>query len=260
MILFGIFIFAFLYGCTSTRKDGPPRYDVDVSNIPDAIPKVEKLSKTGNKPYKVFGKNYYVMNSSQNYKARGTASWYGTKFHKRNTSSGEPYNMLAMTAAHKTLPLPTYVEVKNLSNGKKIIVKVNDRGPFEGSRLIDLSYAAAKKIGMLGKGTAHVEVTAIDPLKYDKNSASENIYLAQSSKVNTSPPIYLQVGAFKNKLYAEKLQKQLTTLVHSPVQIKQLAKTKKLYHVQIGPIKDPTSVARINKQLKSIGLYGKELA
>ena len=112
--------------------------------------------------YCVFGRCYRTLKSSKHYDQRGWASWYGMKFHARHTSSGERYNVLGMTAAHKTLPLPTYVEVTNLRNRLKIIVKVNDRGPFEGNRLIDLSYVAAKKLGMLGQGTAPVRVRAID--------------------------------------------------------------------------------------------------
>lgn len=153
--------------CSSQYKDGPPSFYVDVNRIPDAVPKPEPLAKFGNKPYYyVFGKRYHVLNSSQYYDAVGTASWYGTKFHSRLTSSGEPYNMLAMTAAHKTLPLPTYVEVTNLKNNRHVIVKVNDRGPFVGNRLIDLSYVAAKKLGMYGHGTTRVRVRALDPYVY----------------------------------------------------------------------------------------------
>src|SRR5688572_28380842 len=131
-------------GACSTKNDGPPSYYVDESKIPNAVPKAEGLSKYGNKygnknSYRVFGKTYHVMSSSANYEEQGIASWYGKKFHAQPTSSGERYNMLAMTAAHKTLPLPTYVQVTNLRNGRKIIVKVNDRGPFESNRLIDLS-------------------------------------------------------------------------------------------------------------------------
>ncbi|HEX2548968.1 MAG TPA: septal ring lytic transglycosylase RlpA family protein, partial [Gammaproteobacteria bacterium] len=211
----------------STTKDGPPRYNIDVTKIPDAVPKIEPLSKYGNMPaYNVFGKKYYVLSSSKNYKEKGTASWYGTKFHQRNTSSGEPYNMLAMTAAHKSLPLPTYVEVTNLDNGKKIIVKVNDRGPFVGNRIIDLSYAAAKKIGMTGKGTANVEIRAIDPLRntpvmtpvpiFVKNDVAVKpksplppVILAKNTGVKMHPAVYLQVGAFQNRMHAERLKKQL---------------------------------------------------
>src|SRR5688572_8919280 len=158
------YVTLFMSACSTVpKKDGPPSYYVDETQVPNATPKKEKLSKYGNySSYRVFGKRYYTMKSSKNYRERGIASWYGTKFHKHRTSSGERYDMLAMTAAHKTLPLPTYVEVTNLRNHRKIIVKVNDRGPFEGSRLIDLSYIAAKKLGMAGHGTAHVEVRAID--------------------------------------------------------------------------------------------------
>ncbi len=163
-------VITLLNGCSTSRKDGPPSYNVDVSKIPNAVPKQEKLSKYGNNPvYAVFGKNYYVMPSSKNYEEEGVASWYGTKFHARHTSSGERYDMLAMTAAHKTLPLPTYVEVTNLKNNKHIIVKVNDRGPFESNRIIDLSYVAAKKLDIVGHGTAMVRVKAIDPEHYDRN-------------------------------------------------------------------------------------------
>ncbi len=251
-----------LTACSTVRKDGPPRYDIDVSHIPDAKPKVEALSRIGNKPYVVFGKRYYVMNSSKNYKERGIASWYGTKFHARHTSSGERYNMLAMTAAHRSLPLPTYVQVKNLHNGRKIIVKVNDRGPFESGRLIDLSYAAAKKLGMVGHGTTRVEVTAIDPRAYHRESTHAPVFLAKNTKHHTPPAthqakqtVYLQVGAFSNRTYAEKLQKRIQSVIHSPVHITKLQKSKILYCVRIGPIYDQASVSKINQQLNSLGLY-----
>lgn len=161
--------FFLLSACMSHhRKDGPPSFHVDVSKIPNAVPKAEPLSKIGNKrTYTVFGKKYHVLRSRKNYAAVGIASWYGTMFHNRRTSSGERYNMLAMTAAHRTLPLPTYVRVTNLENGRHVIVKVNDRGPFKSSRLIDLSYVAAKKLRMTGRGTALVEVKVV-PLHYRK--------------------------------------------------------------------------------------------
>ncbi len=154
-----------LGGCMSHhRKDGPPPFHVDVSKIPNAVPKAEPLSRIGNKPYyTVFGKRYYVMRSRRNYVAVGIASWYGTLFHNRKTSNGERYDMLAMTAAHRNLPLPTYVQVTNLENGHRVIVKVNDRGPFAPNRIIDLSYAAARKLHMTGRGTALVEVRALNP-------------------------------------------------------------------------------------------------
>src|ERR1022692_2851760 len=132
--------------------------------VPDAVPRVEARSRSGNPPfYEVFGKRYYVMPSSIGYVERGVASWYGPGFHEVRTSAGEPYDMYAMTAAHKTLPLPAYVRVINLQNGRSIVVRVNDRGPFVGNRIIDLSYTAAAKLDMLRNGTALVEVRAIDP-------------------------------------------------------------------------------------------------
>jgi rare lipoprotein A (peptidoglycan hydrolase) len=134
------------------------------ASVPDAIPRLEPRARYGNPPfYDVFGKRYYVLSSSVGYRERGVASWYGPGFHKERTSTGEPYDMYGMTAAHKTLPLPAYVRVTNLQNGRSIVVRVNDRGPFVGNRIIDLSYTAAAKLDMLRNGTAMVEVRAIDP-------------------------------------------------------------------------------------------------
>jgi rare lipoprotein A len=284
ILLIGILLL--LNACSTVKKDGPPNYDVDVSNIPNATPKVEAHSKYGNySTYRVFGKKYHVLASSKNYEEQGVASWYGSKFHAQRTSSGERYNMLAMTAAHKTLPLPTYVQVTNLKNGKKIIVKVNDRGPFEANRLIDLSYVAAKKLGMIGHGTTYVDVKAIDPTRYDKNnfdkpSYSQDFYLAHDNVevhtktsvshtlhyAKTSTPkytnqksaVYLQVGAFKNKVLAEHMKTRVGKMISSPIKITQLAPHNKLYRVQIGPIKDVATAKHITKQLKAVGLNTKQ--
>jgi rare lipoprotein A len=134
-------------------------------SIPDAVPRVEPRSRYGNPPYyDVFGKRYYVLSSGSGYVERGVASWYGPGFHKLRTSTGEPYDMYGMTAAHKTLPLPAYVRVTNLQNGRSVVVRVNDRGPFVGNRIIDLSYTAAAKLDMLRDGTAMVEVRELDPM------------------------------------------------------------------------------------------------
>ena len=136
----------------------------DVLSIPDAVPRAEPRGTRGNPPfYEVFGKRYYVMACSEGWVERGTASWYGPGFHAASTSLGEPYDMYAMTAAHKTLPLPAYAEVTNLRNGRKVVVRINDRGPFVGDRIIDLSYTAAAKLDMLLQGTAPVEVRVITP-------------------------------------------------------------------------------------------------
>lgn len=266
-ILFGFVLFGLLLlgGCsTVSRKDGPPPYPVDETKIPNAVPKKEALSKYGNyKTYHVFGKSYHTLSSSKNYQAEGVASWYGSKFHSVRTSSGEPYNMLAMTAAHKTLPLPTYVRVTNLANKKEVIVKVNDRGPFEGNRLIDLSYVAAKKLGMLGHGTAHVRVTAIDPDNFNKTPTFSHIpmYAKNNHTHSLSNPMYannafyLQVGAFKNRMYAERLKNRISKLTSTPIHITQRTPHTRLFHVQIGPIKDIATMGILSKRLKSVGLH-----
>jgi rare lipoprotein A len=133
------------------------------TSVPDAVPRIEPRSRNGNPPfYDVFGKRYFVLSSSVGYVERGVASWYGPGFQKVRTSIGEPYDMYGMTAAHKTLPLPAYVRVTNLQNGRSVVVRVNDRGPFVGNRIIDLSYTAASKLDMLRNGTAIVEVRSLD--------------------------------------------------------------------------------------------------
>ncbi len=230
-----------------SRQDGPPDFYVDESKIQNPVPKPEPLAKYGNmRSYVVFGKRYYVMPSSKYYSATGTASWYGTKFHSRRTSSGERYDMLGMTAAHKTLPLPTYVYVTNLKNNRTIIVKVNDRGPFEGTRLIDLSYVAAKKLGMLGHGTAHVKVQAIDP------------YEVAQVKRNSSasmPYLYVQAGAFRNKANASQLKQRLAGLVNHPINIATPTFNSHLYRVRIGPFNSHTEAETITSRLKRLGIH-----
>jgi len=263
---FNIFILSmfalFLAGCFSkaVKKDGPPNFYVDASKIPNAIPKQERLANYGNMSiYYVFGKRYHTMKSSRNYDETGTASWYGTKFHARRTSSGERYNMLAMTAAHKTLPLPTYVEVTNLHNHRKIIVKVNDRGPFERNRIIDLSYVAAKKLGMSGRGTALVRVKAIDPHLYQRSfwlAKNQSPAHFASHHLSKKKPqlLYLQVATFRNKANAERLKRRLISLLTTPVKIAHMP-SKKHYQVQIGPIKDSATINKISNRLKHFGIH-----
>lgn len=177
-----------LSGCSTRsaskhKKDGPPKHiPANLLKTPDAIPKIEPLSRYGNRfgkhgksnTYVALRKRYRVMTTSRGYRARGLASWYGTQFHGRRTSNGERYDMFAMTAAHPTLPLPTYVKVTNLENGKTIVVKINDRGPFHQGRLIDLSYVAAAKLGVLTRGTAHVEVESIDPRDHSSRTLKKH--------------------------------------------------------------------------------------
>jgi rare lipoprotein A len=158
----------------------PPPAD----SVPDMVPRAEPRSRNGNPPfYDVFGKRYYVLSSGVGYVERGVASWYGPGFHKVRTSTGEPYDMYAMTAAHKTLPLPAYVRVTNLQNGRSIVVRVNDRGPFVGNRIIDLSYTAASKLDMLRNGTAMVEVRSLEPV-----SANTPLLAQVAAQANAAPP------------------------------------------------------------------------
>ena len=153
-------------GAPDFRRDRPPTVprDVDLDTISDAVPRDEPLAAYGNMPeYEVLGAVFRVLETAAGYEEEGTASWYGEEFQGRRTSSGEPYDMYAMTAAHRTLPLPSYVEITNLENGNRVVVRVNDRGPFHGGRLIDVSYAAAHRLGMLTHGTARVRIRAMTP-------------------------------------------------------------------------------------------------
>lgn len=206
--------------------DGPeanPPQNLD--NIPDAVPKKEPLLSRSNKPYKALGAKYTPMTSYQPYKAKGVASWYGKRFHGKKTSSGEVYDMYAMSAAHTILPLPSYVKVTNPANSRSVIVRVNDRGPFKHSREIDLSYAAAYKLRFISKGSTAVEVEAIDTnnlAQYTKTTettpveagleASPNKELETTNIDMQTPGVYVQAGAFKNEANAEALLKKIQGL------------------------------------------------
>jgi len=201
----------------------------------EPIPTKEPLSRYGNPTeYNVDGHAYQVMTSSTGYKTRGIASWYGTKFHKQRTSSGEPYDMYVMSAAHKTLPLPTYVKVKNLSNGKVAVVKVNDRGPFHADRVIDLSYAAALKLGIFPKGTAPVEIETL------MGPAGQAHY-------------YLQAGAFSSAILANRLKEKLGRITPSPVFIEHF---KQHYIVRVGPFGSKDMADNLKTKLKINGVTG----
>ena len=236
--------------------DSAPNVTLDNRKIINATPKVEARSRGGNfTPYTVLGKTYRVMKTAKGYKERGGASWYGTKFHGRLTSNGERYNMYEMTAAHKSLPIPTYVTVKNLDNGREIIVRVNDRGPFHEGRIIDLSYAAASKIGMLKQGTARVEVEAIDPREWKKSkrankkakaSATEALSVMPAPTINASATAdtaaikrqYLQVAAFKSLAAAQALQNQLLDslqTINESANVVIHPSDQGVYRVRIGP-------------------------
>jgi rare lipoprotein A len=199
------------------EKDGAGKR-IDTTVIPNATPKSEPITNAGNKsPYEVFGKTYWVLSTSKGYKETGIASWYGTKFHGRLTSNGEIYNMYGMTAAHKSLPIPSYARVTNVANGSSVVVRINDRGPFHGERLIDLSYVAAMKLGYADKGTAKVLIEVIDTEVHPQTLANPPLIIQAALKAaaKSSPPIiasepvaaagtgnYLQVGAFRDMALA----------------------------------------------------------
>ena len=245
----------------SRVKDSGPTQAVDLSHVPDAVPKVEPRTIAGNKsPYTVLGKTYRVLPDSYGYKERGVASWYGRKFHGARTSNGEVYDMYGMTAAHKTLPIPSYVQVTNLDSGKKIIVRVNDRGPFHDGRIIDLSYAAAQKLGFHDSGTARVEVEAIDPIAYQQNQTIQNVAVADPLSSST----YLQAGAFANRESAERLRTQIEQWVMHPVFIRNesiggdvvssVNSVQNLFKVRIGPLRDNLDIVTIKQLLQQHNL------
>jgi len=244
------------YGIFEEQDGGPDRY-VDVSKIPNAVPRNEPRSRYGNmSSYEVFGKRYYPLKSSDGFKQRGIASWYGNKFHGRKTSSGEKYDMYAMTAAHKTLPLPTYVEVTNLENGRQIIVKVNDRGPFRHNRIIDLSYVAAEKLGITRKGTGLVEVRAINPSRpYQASNPSDTASQVTRNITSYHPGLYIQAGAFTSRDNALRLKSKLTTDLNRPVRISEaFTRGDTFYRVQVGPLKKVEIADQVSLQLENLGI------
>ncbi|NLW03904.1 MAG: septal ring lytic transglycosylase RlpA family protein [Pseudomonadaceae bacterium] len=239
-------------GRYSQRVDSLPTNPPDVSKIADAVPKPEPKSRGGNAAsYVVFGQTYRVLNSSSGFTQTGTASWYGNKFHGHLTSNGEVYDMYTMSAAHTRLPLPTYVKVTNLSNNRQVIVRVNDRGPFVGNRIIDLSYAAAYRLDMIKTGTARVRVEAIDPIQWQAQQAKQQppLLAFNSSQGN----VFLQVAALGNAQAAERLQHRVSQLTQAPVRVVAEQGKSPLYRVQVGPLQGH-SVQTTIQQLEATDL------
>lgn len=274
-----------LGACTSTSsseggggryaldRDGPPDDGrvLDPDNIPDAVPKLEPRSAVGNKsPYTVLGETYQVMPASSGYTATGKVSWYGKKFQGYKTSNGEIYDMYKMSAAHRSLPLPSYVRVTNLANNRSAIVRVNDRGPFHSERIMDLSYAAAVKLDIVRTGTAQVRLEAIDPAdSHYAMSEAEKDHLPKASKTRASThpePLpstlsrgnvpqktptasgnnaYLQAGAFRSRDSALALRDKLMALTGRPVNVDSLDG---FYKVRIGPL-EPDEIHNISELL-----------
>lgn len=274
------------------HRDGAPWWEVDVSKIPDAIP-MPHYGPVKASPYTVFGKQYYPIQDARRYQAVGPASWYGTKFHGQATANGETYDLYGMTAAHKTLPLPSYVRVTNLENGKSVILRVNDRGPFYSDRIIDLSFAAAKRLDFAEKGTARVKVEGIDPhewwaqqgrpvpLVLANQSARPAVAqpVAQVVEQYSPPPaqhaaavlpvqidakkndsvaasgLYLQVGAFANPDAAELLKAKLSQTVSAPVFISSVVRDQQILHrVRLGPIGSQDEAERLQSSVRLANL------
>jgi rare lipoprotein A len=250
-----------LTGCSiANRKPAPsappeaiPAAPTNPESTADAIPRREPRSAHGNPPfYNVLGKRYVVLATADGYLERGVASWYGPTFHGENTSNGEKYDMYAMTAAHKTLPLPTFARVTNLKNGRTIVVRINDRGPFVANRLIDLSYSAAAKLDMLKEGTTLVEVRALTVQEPDELTRS----------AQTPPPtLYVQAGAFSDPTNAQRVVDRLhagglsTAFILAPPDGKPA-----LYRVRLGPIGSVAEFDQLVARLKGLGFPDARLA
>jgi rare lipoprotein A len=256
-------------------SDGRPSSAPDISNLPEPVPRAEPRSRYGNRsPYTVLGRSYRVLDSAQGYHERGVASWYGTKFNGRATSSGELYDICSFTAAHKTLPLPSYVRVTNLDNGRQLIVRVNDRGPFHEGRIMDLSYAAAIRLGVDRTGTARVEIEAVGP--GDRPSpkppytpiSSEELQPALSEDADISPPAdadpparlamsgaqWVQVGSFGEKDNARRLADRLRDAGVDDVDMDHVeADGRDLWRVRIGPV-DGQDLDALLARLRELGL------
>lgn len=251
-------------------QDRAPTGSFDASGLLDAVPVYQAPARAGNKsPYMVLGDQYSVMNSNDGYVARGTASWYGEKFHGHKTSNGETFDMYEMSAAHKSLRIPGYARITNEDNNRSVIVRVNDRGPFHGDRLIDLSYAAAKKLGYQSRGTARVKIESITV----KPNGSMFIAGQPFNPSGRTPPqpapetdktgavnggLFVQLGSFGSRDPAEKLQDRAKSVLgnsHSnPVRVRAVDTASGRFHrVQVGPFQDEGSARKTQNLLEAKG-------
>jgi rare lipoprotein A len=239
----------------------PPR---DLASIPDAVPRPEPRSRYGNPTsYEVFGQRYYLLPTAEGHVERGMASWYGPGFHNERTSSGEPYDMYAMTAAHKTLPIPVYAEVTNLRNGRRVVVRINDRGPFVGDRIIDLSYTAAWKLDMLREGTAPVEVRVLTPGRPTPEQASTAPVAAPAPGVEPGPIVnqWLQAGSFSQRDNAERLLARLAAHGITAARIDaREAGGRTLHRVRVGPLTGRAELEDYVERLRLLGVPDARLA
>lgn len=237
------------------HRDGAPWWDVDISKVPDAVPMPHYGAYKAN-PYTVLGKTYYPMPDGKRYLATGTASWYGTKFHGQATANGEKYDLYGMSAAHKTLPLPSYVKVTNLDNGKSVILRVNDRGPFYSDRIIDLSFAAAKKLGYAESGTARVKVEGIDPAEWwAQQGRPVPMVLAQPQMAKVQPvkTTTAQIMGQPIEQYTPPPQQHAAAVV--PVQIdakKNASPAPSGLYLQVGAFANPDAAQLLKDKLTTV--------
>ncbi|KPQ28234.1 MAG: rare lipoprotein A [Marinobacter excellens HL-55] len=249
------------------KQDRAPSGNFDVSDLQDAVPRYEAPKTAGNmSQYQVWGKTYRVMDSNDGYVARGVASWYGEKFHGHKTSNGEVFDMYSMSAAHKSMRIPSYARVTNLDNGQSVIVRVNDRGPFHGDRLIDLSYAAAKKLGYKSRGTAKVEVEAITvrqdgsmtlagkPFNPGVMPPVVAVSTASTEAQDPALGLFVQLGSFSQRDPAEELLSKARRVVERPMRVRQVNTDAGRFHrAQVGPFDDEAEALNAQNLLQSNG-------
>ncbi len=228
----------------SRDRDGAPLRAITPEQVADAVPRPDPILAVGNRsPYAVSGVEYEILDHYQDYREQGVASWYGAKFDGHATSNGEIFDVYAASAAHRTLPIPVFATVTNLENGKRVVVRVNDRGPFHSERLIDLSYGAAVKLGFANQGTALVEVAVIDVTGVDDLREAPGGHYR-----------YLQLGAFGSRDAAHRLQGELQAFVQAPVFLSEVdVSGTTMYRVRIGPVANGDELVLVQQQLRDGG-------
>ena len=226
------------------QNDGPADHiPVNLDLVPNAVPQDEPLIRSANLPYSAMGMSFRPDTSNTPYKVRGMASWYGKQFHGRRTTSGERYDMFAMTAAHPTLPIPSYIRVTNLKNGKTVVVRINDRGPFHRGRILDLSYAAAHKLGFVGQGSAKVLIERVWPTVETASNQQQPVKPVDASLKQEEGPKYLQLGSFDQLSNAEALLMKLVDKLDAGYDPKLgIVNQKGTYMVRLGPFDSDAAV------------------
>ena len=247
-------------GRYSISQDRAPTQIVDLSIIPEVIPQPINRTMAGNRsPYTVLGKSYQVLPTEEGYNESGVASWYGEKFHGHKTSNGEVFDMYQVSAAHKSLPIPSFLRVTNLDNNRSIVVRVNDRGPFHGDRVIDLSYAAALKLGYADRGTARVQLESIVASGAFRDrgvSATTSAAGNENLRISSSSSKYLQVGAFSELSTAQEVSTKVEEITSLPVFIRtvNISKSRTLHRVRVGPISDSGQIQRVSESVVAANL------